>query len=337
MKTATNDVSQLFDLLHQNVQSFLQSDKYRQYLTTMSRFHRYSARNSLLILLQNPDASYVAGFQHWKNAFQRFVRKGEHGIQIIGYRPQKISVKENVHDMHGNIIYGADGQPQTRVATRIIPRYYPCYVFDVSQTDGKPLPELAPELTGDVHRFEQYFEAIKACSPFPVSIENFAGTAKGVCDLATQSIRIKPNMGQTQTLKTLIHETAHALLHSSPEARDLDRPTKEVEAESTAFIICAHYEIDTSDYSFPYVATWGEGKDIDVLQASFERIHDISAALIEQIDEHIQELQHGSPDHENSLPQEPMSMADQLSKAKQQADNQQSRPLHTDILHNEER
>ena len=147
MKTATNDVSQLFDLLHQNVQSFLQSDKYRQYLTTMSRFHRYSARNSLLILLQNPDASYVAGFQHWKNAFQRFVRKGEHGIQIIGYRPQKISVKENVHDMHGNIIYGADGQPQTRVATRIIPRYYPCYVFDVSQTDGKPLPELAPELT----------------------------------------------------------------------------------------------------------------------------------------------------------------------------------------------
>lgn len=166
MKTATNDVSLLFDLLHQNVQSFLQSDKYRQYLTTMSRFHRYSARNSLLILLQNPDASYVAGFQHWKNAFQRFVRKGEHGIQIIGYRPQKISVKENVHDMHGNIIYGADGQPQTRVATRIIPRYYPCYVFDVSQTDGKPLPELAPELTGDVHRFEQYFEAIKACSPF---------------------------------------------------------------------------------------------------------------------------------------------------------------------------
>ncbi len=115
--------------------------------------------------------------------------------------------------MHGNIIYGADGQPQTRVATRIIPRYYPCYVFDVSQTDGKPLPELAPELTGDVHRFEQYFEAIKACSPFPVSIENFAGTTKGVCDLATQSIRIKPNMGQTQTLKTLIHETAHALLH----------------------------------------------------------------------------------------------------------------------------
>ena len=144
-------------------------------------------------------------------------------------------------------------------------------------------------------------------------------------------------MGQTQTLKTLIHETAHALLHSSPEARELDRPTKEVEAESTAFIICAHYEIDTSDYSFPYVATWGEGKDIDVLQASFERIHDISAALIEQIDERIQELQHGSPDHENSLPQEPMSMADQLSKAKQQADNQQSRPLHTDILHNEER
>lgn len=155
MKTATNDVSQLFDLLHQNVQSFLQSDKYRQYLTTMSRFHRYSARNSLLILLQNPDASYVAGFQHWKNAFQRFVRKGEHGIQIIGYRPQKISVKENVHDMHGNIIYGADGQPQTRVTTRIIPRYYPCYVFDVSQTEGKPLPELTPELTGDVDRFHE--------------------------------------------------------------------------------------------------------------------------------------------------------------------------------------
>lgn len=242
MKTATNDVSQLFDLLHQNVQSFLQSDKYRQFLTTMSRFHRYSANNSLLILLQKPDATYVAGFQHWKNAFQRFVRKGEHGIQIIGYRPQKINVKENVHDMHGNIIYGADGQPQTRITTRIIPRYYPCYVFDVSQTDGKPLPELTPELTGDVHRFEQYFEAIKACSPFSVSIENLSDNdAKGVCDPITKSIRIKPNMSQTQTLKTLIHETAHALLHTSPEAKGLDRSTQEVEAESTAFIVCAHY------------------------------------------------------------------------------------------------
>ena len=199
------------------------------------------------------------------------------------------------------------------------------------------MPELTPELTGDVDRFHEYFEAIKSCTVFSVSIEDFNGSAKGVCDLVTQSIRIKPNMGQTQTLKTLIHETAHALLHSSLEAMELDRPTKEVEAESIAFIICSHYEIDTSDYSFPYVATWGEGKDIDVLQESFERIHDMSVALIEQIDERIQELQHGSPNHENSLLQEPISMADQLSKAKQQADNQQSRPLHTDILHNEER
>lgn len=337
MTTTKNDVSHLFDLLHKNVQSFLQSDKYQQYLTTMSRFHRYSARNALLILLQNPDATYVAGFQHWKNAFQRFVRKGERGIQIIGYRPQKISVKESVHDMHGNIIYTPDGQPQTRVTTRIIPRYYPCYVFDVSQTDGKPLPELAPELTKDVDQFHEYFEVVKACSPFSVSIENFAGTAKGVCDLATQSICIKPNMGQTQTLKTLIHEIAHALLHSSPEARELDRATKEVEAESTAFIVCYYYGIDTSDYSFPYVATWAEGKDADVLQASFERIHDISSALIDQIDERIQELQLGSPDLENSFTPEPMRMADQLNQAHQQATNHHVDNLHTDILHNEER
>ncbi len=179
------------------------------------------------------------------------------------------------------------------------PRYYPCYVFDVSQTDGKPLPELAPELTGDVHRFEQYFEAIKACSPFRYRLKNFAGTAKGVCDLATQSIRIKPNMGtnpDTEDSNPRNSPCLTAFLARGQGPRSSYQ--RSGSGKHCFFIICAHYEIDTSDYSFPYVATWGEGKDIDVLQASFERIHDISAALIEQIDERIQELQHGSPDHE---------------------------------------
>ncbi len=316
------EIEQIFKSLEDGVSQFMTSDRFKTYLSAMSRFHTYSARNIMLILMQNPYATCVAGYKTWDTQFHRHVKAHEHGIRILGYRPQKIKRQQFKKDSIGNIIYDEHGQPQTHEVEIVIPRYFPCAVFDVSQTEGEPLPEIASELHFDVENYQSYFAALTAISPFSVSItenpENLPPMAKGLCSYEQKAIYIRSGMSEAQTIKTLIHEIAHATLHDpnidpNVQTHDkADRQTHEIEAESTAFVVCAHYGIDTSDYSFGYVASWGAGKDLDRLQASFDRIRDAATSLIDQIDAQILNLQ-------KSREPTPARMSEQLAAAQAQA------------------
>ena len=308
------EIERIFKSLEDGISQFLTSDRFKEYLSAMSRFHTYSSRNIMLILMQNPNASYVAGYKKWQADFNRQVKAHEHGIRILGYRPQKLKKQELKKDSMGNIIYDEHGQPQTHEVEITIPRYFPCSVFDVGQTEGEPLPEIAAELQFDVANYQRYFSALSDISPFPISFtEDLPPTAKGLCSYTQNAIYIRSGMSESQTIKTLIHEITHATLHDpNLQNSTSDRHTHEIEAESTAFVVCAHYGIDTSDYSFGYVASWGAGKDIALLQASFDRIRDTASILIDQIDAQLLSL-------EKSREATPARMSDQLAAAQAQA------------------
>ena len=293
-------LKEITDRLEQGITELFESERYREYLRVMSKFHNYSINNTLLIAMQKPDASLVAGFSAWKNNFERNVMKGQKGIKIIAPSPYKIKQEMQKIDPHTQKpIIGKDGKPVTEEKEVTIPAYKVVSVFDVSQTEGKELPDIAvDELTGDVDRYKDFFAALEKTSPVPIAFENIEGGSHGYYHLEDKRIAINEGMSELQTLKTAIHEIAHAKLHdidlNAPKDEQqphVDRRTREVEAESVAYTVCQHYGLDTSDYSFGYVAGWSSGRELSELKSSLETIRSAAAEIINSIDENLAELQ----------------------------------------------
>ena len=293
-------LKEITDRLEQGIAELFDSERYKEYLKVMSKFHNYSFRKTVLIAMQKPDASLVAGFSAWKNNFERNVMKGQKGIKIIAPSPYKIKQEMQKIDPHTQKpIIGKDGKPVTEEKEVTIPAYKVVSVFDVSQTEGKELPDIAvDELTGDVDRYKDFFAALEKTSPVPIAFENIEGGSHGYYHLEDKRIAINEGMSELQTLKTAIHEIAHAKLHdidlNAPKDEQqphVDRRTREVEAESVAYTVCQHYGLDTSDYSFGYVAGWSSGRELSELKSSLETIRSAAAEIINSIDENLAELQ----------------------------------------------
>ena len=292
-------LKEITDRLEQGITELFDSERYREYLRVMSKFHNYSFNNTLLIAMQKPDASLVAGFSAWKNNFGRNVIKGQKGIKIIAPSPYKVKQEMKKIDPHTQQpIIGKDGKPVTEEKEITIPAYKVVSVFDVSQTEGRELPDIAVnELTGDVERYRDFFAALEKTSPVPIGFEQIPGSSHGYYHLEDKRIAIDEGMSEIQTLKTAIHEIAHAKLHdidlNAPENEQqprIDRRTREIEAESVAYTVCQHYGLDTSDYSFGYVAGWSSGRELSELKSSLETIRSAAAEIINSIDETLAEL-----------------------------------------------
>ena len=292
-------LKEITDRLEQGIAELFDSERYKEYLKVMSKFHNYSFRNTVLIAMQKPDASLLAGFSAWKNNFERNVMRGQKGIKIIAPSPYKIKQEMQKIDPHTQKpIIGKDGKPVTEEKEITIPAYKVVSVFDVSQTEGKELPDIAvDELTGDVDRYKDFFAALEKTSPVPIAFENIEGGSHGYYHLEDKRIAINEGMSELQTLKTAIHEIAHAKLHDidlnapKDEQPRVDRRTREVEAESVAYTVCQHYGLDTSDYSFGYVAGWSSGRELSELKSSLETIRSAAAEIINSIDANFAELQ----------------------------------------------
>ena len=292
--TAVASLKDVTDKLEQGIQDLFNSEKYKEYLNVMSKFYNYSINNTLLIAIQKPDATLVAGYSAWEKKFERSVRKGEKGIKIIAPCPrtiQKEIPKIDPHtqsmmiDEHGNVI--------TEQKEVTIPAYKVVTVFDVSQTDGKELPSIAVDsLSGQVEHYDDFMKALADTADVPVSFEKLHPELHGYYSRSDNSIVLAEGMSELQTLKTFIHEIAHAMLHSKEgEEHITDRNTKEVQAESIAYTVCQHYGLDTSDYSFGYVAGWSQTKGLDELKNSLTIIHKTAQKIIENVDKYTLELQ----------------------------------------------
>ena len=295
--TEKQRVQELTDKLEQGLQDLFNSDSYRNYLTTMSKFHNYSFNNTLLIAMQKPDATLVAGYKAWQKNFERHVNKGEKAIRILAPAPYKIKEeRDKIDPVTQELLLDKDGNPQKEEVEITIPAFRAVSVFDLSQTDGKPIPELASkELLSDVEGYQDLIRAVEAISPVPIELEEIAGDSKGYYDREAKRIAVQENMSESQTLKTMIHEVAHSKLHSKEVEQDeqmrKDRNTKEVEAESVAYTVCQHFGVDTSDYSFGYIAGWSSGRDTKELRSSMDTIRRTASELITGIEEQLQELQ----------------------------------------------
>ena len=318
-------LKEITDRLEQGIAELFDSERYKEYLKVMSKFHNYSFRNTVLIAMQKPDASLVAGFSAWKNNFERNVMKGQKGIKIIAPSPYKIKQEMQKIDPHTQKpIIGKDGKPVTEEKEITIPAYKVVSVFDVSQTEGKELPDIAvDELTGDVDRYKDFFAALEKTSPVPIAFENIEGGSHGYYHLEDKRIAINEGMSELQTLKTAIHEIAHAKLHdidlNAPKDEQqphIDRRTREVEAESVAYTVCQHYGLDTSDYSFGYVAGWSSGRELSELKSSLETIRSAAAEIINSIDENLAELQKAQ-DKEQTAGQEQPTREEQAAAPEQ--------------------
>ena len=306
-------LKEITDRLEQGITELFDSERYKEYLRVMSKFHNYSFNNTLLIAMQKPDASLIAGFSAWKNNFGRNVMKGQKGIKILAPSPFKIKKEmEKIDPQTGKAFIGKDGKPVTEEKEITIPAFKVVSVFDVSQTEGREIPDIAVNmLTGDVEHYKDVFAALEKTSPVPVGFEKIEGGAHGYYHLEDKRIALDEGMSELQTLKTLIHEIAHAKLHDidlNAPLEDLenrpDRRTREVQAESIAYTVCQHYGLDTSDYSFGYVAGWSAGRELAELKSSLETIRSTAAEIINSIDEHIAELQKAQEQEQTSEVQE---------------------------------
>ena len=288
--TEKQRVQELTDKLKQGLQDLFNSDSYRNYLSTMSKFHNYSFNNTLLIAMQKPDATLVAGYKALQKNFERHVNKGEKAIRILAPAPYKIKEeRDKIDPVTQELLLDKDGNPQKEEVEITIPAFRAVSVFDVAQTDGKPIPELAAkELLSDVEGYQDMIRAVEAISPVPIELEEIAGDSKGYYDREAKRIAVQENMSESQTLKTMIHEVAHSKLHSKEVEQDeqmrKDRNTKEVEAESVAYTVCQHFGIDTSDYSFGHIAGWSSGRDTKELRASMDTIRKTASELITGIE-----------------------------------------------------
>ena len=286
--------------IEQGIKELFESEKYMRYLSVMSRFHRYSVNNTMLIYMQKPDATLVAGYNKWKNQFERHVKKGEHGITIIAPTPFKKKIEEQKLDPDTKApILDAEGKAVMEEREVEIPMFRPVKVFDVSQTDGKPLPELASTLSGNVQNYEAFMEALRRSAPVPLSVEPMAANMDGYFSPDRQRIAIRAGMSEVQTVSAAVHEIAHSKLHNYAKAQEeaaragdkeppkkKDRNTEEVEAESISYAVCQYYGIQTGENSFGYIANWSQGKELPELRASLETINKTAGELINDIDRH---------------------------------------------------
>lgn len=285
-----DQLKEITERLEQGVKDIFTSEMYTKYLLTMSKFHNYSFNNTLLIAMQRPDATLVAGYNAWKNKFNRYVKKGEKGIQIIAPAPVKErEEREKIDKDTGLTVLNESGEPEIEVVERVIPRFRVTTVFDYAQTDGEPLPTLeVNELTARVKDYTLLKEAIEQVSPVPIRFGEIEGNAKGYYSHVDKEICVRADMGESQTIKTMIHEVAHAMLHDSDQMKqrgeEKDQLTKETEAESIAFTVCSALGIDTSDYSFPYVASWASGKELKELKNSMDTIRLTAADFLEKLE-----------------------------------------------------
>ena len=296
-KNSADRMREITDRLETGIMDLFESRRFQAYLDTMARFHNYSFNNTILIAMQG--GQLVAGYNKWRDEFHRNVKKGEKGIKIFAPAPYKVKKEVPKLDEQGQPVRDKDGTPVTEQKEIQVPAFKIVSVFDVSQTEGEPLPTLGvEELTGDVERYQDFFKALEQTSPVPMAFEDIPGGSHGYYHLTEKRIAIQENMSELQTLKTAIHEIAHAKLHAidpeAPVTEQADRPdsrTREVQAESVAYTVCQHYGLDTSDYSFGYVAGWSSGKDLKELRASLETIRATAHELITTIDGHLAELQ----------------------------------------------
>lgn len=303
-QTNKDRMREIVDSIENGIKELFESDKYRQYLSTMSRFHRYSVNNTMLIYMQRPDATHVAGFNKWRNQFGRNVLKGEKGIRIIAPTPYKKKVEEIKTDPETNApVLDADGKAIIEEKEIRIPMFKVVSVFDVSQTAGKPLPQLAADLSGNVQQYEVFMEALRRASPVPIEIKPVAHDTDGFFSIKAQSITIRAGMSEVQTVCAAVHEIAHAKLHDYEHMTELaddgetilvpgekSRNTEEVEAESISYAVCQYYGIETGENSFGYIATWSKGKELKELRASLETINKTASELITDIDRHFAEI-----------------------------------------------
>lgn len=283
-------MKEITERLEQGVKDIFTSEMYTTYLRTMAKFHNYSFNNTLLIAMQRPDATLVAGFNAWKNKFNRYVKKGEKGIQIIAPAPIKeVEEREKIDKDTGLAVLNENGEPEMERVEYVVPRFRVTTVFDVSQTDGEPIPSLeVNELTASVKDYALLTAAIEQVSPVPMRFDEIKGDAKGYYSDADKEICIQVGMGESQTIKTMIHEVAHAMLHNNDfmkrNGEEKDQLTKETEAESIAFTVCSALGIDTSDYSFPYIASWASGKELKELKDSMDTIRLTAADFLEKLE-----------------------------------------------------
>ena len=288
---ASDRLKEITDRLEQGVTELFDSDHYKEYLRVMARFHRYSFNNTPLIAMQCPGATRLAGFQSWKK-FGRCVKKGEKGIKVIAPTPFKKTVEE-------------DGEEKVIV----VPRYKVVSTYDISQTEGKPLPSIATPLTGNMERYDDFMAALAQVSPVPIGFGDISGSAHGYYDLKEKRIAVREGMSEQQTLKTLIHEVSHAKLHdfdlkAPPDERpDIDRQTMECQAEAVAFVCCERFGLDTSGYSFGYIAGWSSGRELKELRSSLEIIRNTAAEIIDSVEGCLQEMrQEVEPEEDMSGP-----------------------------------
>ncbi len=289
--------------LEQGVKDVFQGDNYKKYLNFCARLPRYSVNNQLLIMMQKPDATLCQSFTEWKD-MNRFVKKGEKGIRILAPSPYKVERDQEKKDEAGNPVRDASGQPVMEKVEVTINAFKPVSTFDVSQTEGEPIPSLGvDELKADVAGYENLFEAIKEIVPVPIAFEKIESGAKGYFNPEENRIAIREGMGEAQTVKTAIHEAAHQALHSGEAYRKSDVPKsrnqKETEAESVAYVVCQHFGIDTADYSFGYLAGWSGDKEVPELKASLDTIRRTASGMITKIEEKLQGLEAAKQEQKN--------------------------------------
>ena len=328
-QTNKDRMREIVDSIENGIKELFESDKYRKYLATMSRFHRYSVNNTMLIYMQRPDATHVAGFNKWRDQFGRNVLKGEKGIRIIAPTPYKKKVEEIKTDPETNApVLDADGKAIIEEKEIRIPMFKVVSVFDVSQTAGKPLPQLAADLSGNVQQYEVFMEALRRASPVPIEIKPVARDTDGFFSIKAQSITIRAGMSEVQTVCAAVHEIAHAKLHDYEHMTELaddgetllvpgekSRNTEEVEAESISYAVCQYYGIETGENSFGYIATWSQGKELKELRASLETINKTASELITDIDRHFAEIC-----KERGIDRENLGAAEQPSVEAQEAE-----------------
>ena len=288
------DMDSIMKSLESGVSDFFTSEKYGEYLKTMTKFHRYSFNNTLLIAMQRPEATLVTGYRNWQS-MGRQVKKGEKGITILAPAPKKQKKAQALYDQNQMPVLDEQGNQKYEEVEVVIPRFKATTVFDIDQTEGEPIQTIAPEeLTEAVQDFDLFIQAITDISPVPIRFDEIEGSAKGYYDNANKEIVIREGMSESQTIKTAIHVCGHAMLHD----RDLmlasgikkDRETKEVEAESVAYSVCSAFQIETSDYSFPYIAGWSSGRDMKELRSSMDTIRQTAGKMVDDLTEKLQQL-----------------------------------------------
>ena len=285
-KDRNEKIKELTEKLQAGIQELHDSEKYRDYLRTMAKFHHYSFNNSLLIWAQRPDATAVAGYRAWQTKFGRTVNPGAKGIMIYAPSSYKRTLREVVTDADGNPVLDKDGNKVTREVERTFPNFKISYCFAYEDTSGKPLPSIVSILDKDVDNYDSVMDALRKISPAPIRFDSVGGGANGYYDLVNREIVVKDTLPQAQKIKTAVHEVAHSILHDKIDGLDLEATKREMEvsAESVAFVVCSWLGLDTSEYSFGYVGGWSAGKELKELQQKMEKIRTTASMIISGID-----------------------------------------------------